>query len=63
MDEGSTLGGFALGIIVMGAITAYYDPTHESFTRGCLAADPNRVVIEIAGKQRCLTQEQAKAVK
>jgi hypothetical protein len=35
----------------------------KSFIQGCLAADPSRVVLEINGKQRCLTQEQAKAVK
>ena len=33
------------------------------FRTGCLTADPTRVVMTIEGEQRCLTREQAAAVK
>lgn len=39
----------------------WFAPSH--FRDGCLAADASRVVLEVNGKQRCLTQEQAKAIK
>ena len=46
-------------------VSRYWTIPHakeKAFTEGCLAADPSRVVLEINGKQRCLTQDQAKAV-